>query len=149
MNEEQFKYLTSERFIHDSLMWSSQQVVEAACDMWREGKKVENYAISWPSQTVRSDQGDPIDRAIIMEIPNKEEQRQALTALVARTSSYGLLLLEVDEKQIHAVFESGHGTRAWTIPIERHGDRLALGDQKVKDDTECIGLLWSKSQGKA
>jgi hypothetical protein len=41
------------------------------------------------------------------------------------------------------IFETMHGSRAWVIPIERHGDRLALGVQKVQDDAMHIGLLWS------
>ena len=148
MEEDQHKYIVSERFIHDGLLDVAQKVVDKACELW-ESQKLTAHAMTWPSSVVKGDDGILLDRAIIMQMPKREEWKKALVALVDRTQAYGLLLLEPKEKEISVKFESPHGSRTWSIPIERHGDRNCLGDQRVKDDVECIGLLWSPSQGTA
>lgn len=149
MNEEQHKYITSERFIHDNLLRICQNVVDEAKRLWEAKVPLPGHALTWPSSVIRDDKSSLIDRAVIMEMPERSEWKKALTALVARTQAYGLLLLETDTKRIYAIFESMHGSRSWTVPIERHGDRDVLGDQRTKDDVDSIGLLWSPKQGNA
>jgi hypothetical protein len=149
MDAAQREYITSERFIYDDLVRSSQRVLDEACRIWESGEKLFAYAIAWPTHAVRAKDGTKISRAIVMELPKDQEKGAALRALVETTGAYGLLLVEQKERAIVAKFETAHGARAWTVPIERHGDRLMLGDQRVTDDTECIGLLWSPSQGRA
>lgn len=149
MNQPKLAYITSERFIHDDLVRRSQQVVDEVKKLWETGEKIDAYAISWPNKTVRADNGAPVNRAVIMMLPTENDRKKALAALIERTQSYGLLVIEVKPKEIGALFETAHGSRQWTIPIERHGDRWALGDQRTKDDAECLGLLWSPKQGRA
>ena len=82
-----------------------------------------------------------------MTMPPKKDWKPALSQFIERTAAYGLLLLEVEEDKIVARFETMHGARSWTVPIERHGDRLALGDQRVNDNKDHIGLLWTPARG--
>jgi len=149
VNEEQHKYITSERFIHDNLLRICQDVVDEAKRLWDAKVPLKGHALTWPSAVIKDDSGSLIDRAIIMEMPERSEWKKALAALVERTQAYGLLLLDADNKRISAIFESMHGSRSWVIPIERHGDRRVLGDQRTKDDVDSIGLLWSPNRGHA
>lgn len=143
------EYITSERFIHDNLIRISERVVERACTMWEEGMKLTAHAIAWPADVVRADDGKAIEGAIILPMPSQEHWSRALSALVERTSAYGLFLLEMRERDIHAVFESHHGSHAWSVPLERHGDRIVLGEPRTSDDVESIGLLWSPKKSES
>jgi len=140
-------YIKSERFIHDDLIKSCQAVVDRAKTLWKDGEKMTSYAIAWPARTIKTDDGKSLEGAIIMTMPPKKDWKPALSQLVERTAAYGLLLLEVEEDKIVARFETVHGARSWTVPIERHGDRLALGDQRVNDNKDHIGLLWTPVRG--
>lgn len=150
VDKEQFDYITSERFIHDGLIRTSQAVVEEACKAWDEGQlKRGAFALVWPTSTVKDDGGNPISRAVVMELPEEARRFAALNALVQRTGAYGLLVIDLQERALVAKFETAHGARVWTIPIEWHGDRREMGDQRVKDNAECVGLLWSPARGRA
>jgi hypothetical protein len=149
VNERQHKYITSERFIHDNLVRICQGVVDEAKRLWEAKIPLDGHALTWPSAAIKDDSGSLIDRAVIMEMPERSEWKKALASLVERTKAYGLFLIEADDKKISAVFESMHGSRSWVVPIERHGDRLVLGDQRTKDDVDSIGLLWSPKRGNA
>lgn len=149
VDQEQFDYITSEKFIHDGLLRAAQRVIEQTRELWMEKNSLASYMLTWPSKTIRASDGIAIDRAVLMEMPARARWQEAASALVRETSAYGLLLIDVQAHQIVAKFETAHGARAWFIPIERHGDRLMLGDQRVKDNAECVGLLWSPSQGSA
>lgn len=135
-------YLTSERFIHDGLLHTAQKIVNSVKSRWEQGEKIEAYAIAWPGEKVPTEEGQMIDGPVLMAVP-LERRELALRALVDRTKAFALLLVEQKGDCLAALFESAHGTRSWTLPIRRHGDRWALEDQKTRDDTDRLGLLWS------
>lgn len=150
MDKERFDYLTSERFIHDDLLRSAQNTLDEACRIWEESeKKLVSYAIAWPAEAVRATNGKDISGPIIMMMPERGLWTTALNGLVEKTKAYGLFLIDVSDLAIVAKFETSHGARAWTIPIQWHGDRRMLGSRKVKDNAECVGLLWSPNRGQA
>jgi hypothetical protein len=140
-------YIKSERFIHDDLIKSCQAVVDRVRTLWKEGQQMTAYAIAWPARTIKTDDGTPLEGAVVLTMPSKKSWKPVLSQFVERTAAYGLFLLEVEEDKIVARFETMHGARGWTIPIERHGDRLVLGDQRVSDNKEHIGLLWTPVRG--
>jgi hypothetical protein len=144
------EYFTSERFIHDGLLKNAASIVEQVRQTWRKERKVERYAISWPSDAVSDDKGNKISGSILMALPDAlsaAEVSAALQRMVKRTKAYGLLLIEQRDSDLRILFETHHGARAWILPLERHGDVLVTGTLQVHDNAECLGLLWQQRHG--
>ena len=138
-------YFTSERFIHDALRDQADQLVDRAREEWKKSKRVLPVAISWPSEHLKSDDGKTITHAVICPLNQLKDSREAVVRrLSERTKAYGLFLLERRGDEIRALFETRHGARDWKIPLKLHGDVLVAGMTTIRDDADCIGLLWSK-----
>jgi hypothetical protein len=138
-------YFTSERFIHDSLLAQADRLVDVAKEEWRKNKRVLPVAISWPSEHLKSDDGKTVTHAVICPLdPAKDSREAAVRRLMERTKAYGLFVLERRGDEIRAVFETRHGARDWKIPLKLHGDVVVAGMTTVRDNADCIGLLWSK-----
>ena len=147
---EDTSYYTSERFIHDDLASKVAKMVNVARSEWRKTGNLESYAIAWPSETVRGDDGRAIEGSIMQHLPKNFSPQQVTNALknmVARTKAYGLALIEKKDNALRILFETHHGARAWVIPLERHGDILVPGATLVRDNADCLGLLWQAHRG--
>ncbi len=144
------EYYKSERFIHDDLASKVAQMVEVVRSEWREKRALESYAIAWPSETVRGDDGKSISGSVLLRIQDNstpQQVSQALKNMVERTKAYGLVLIEKKGNELRVLFETHHGARAWVTPLERHGDLLVPGTTVVRDNAECLGLLWQARRG--
>ena len=147
LSPEERQYITSERFIHDDLLRRCEQLVQVSHGVWR--KKLDpSIVVIWPSAPVKAEDGSMIEDEILAEY-QKDDMMRRLRQLVDKTKAYGMLVIELKPDALCAIFESPHGARSWRAPIERHGDRAALGKVDVKTDADHIGLLWSASQGTA
>jgi hypothetical protein len=147
---EELEDITSERFIHRDLRNRAAGLAEEVREVWKKNFKVDTYAITWPSETVKGDDGIGITQAVLMFIPDtftEEQKLDALKKMVVRTKAYGVALIEKKGLEIRVLFETHHGARAWLIPLERHGDVAVPGETQVRDDAEHLGLLWSPTRG--
>jgi hypothetical protein len=149
--ERDLSYFTSEQFIHDDLALKAERLAEEMRVVWRKNRKVDSYAITWPSETLQTDDNSgQVNKAVLMRIPDDFDERQKLEALqrmVERTKAYGIALIERRGDELRVLFETHHGARAWLIPLERHGDIFVPGETRVRDNAECLGLLWRPLRG--
>lgn len=143
-------YFTSEQFIHDDLARIAARLEERVRADWRKDRRVDSHAFSWPSETIKTDDGGQVSNVVMMYLPDSltaVERSMALKRMVEKTKAYGIALTERRGDELRVLFESHHGARAWVIPLERHGDVLIPGRTRVHDNAECLGLLWSPHQG--
>jgi hypothetical protein len=144
------EYYTSERFIHDDLAKKAAVALSTLQDTWNEDGKIDPFAISWVQETVHSDAGRPIDRFVLVDLPQDRAQWSgALVATVQKTKPYALLVCEQKEDEVVAIFESQHGSRSWRYPIKSHGRVKLLGDPSTRDDVDSIGILWRAKKAQA
>lgn len=142
--------IKSERFIHDSLLKAAEEVLEVVRARWNKEGKVDAFAIAWPAEAVAADGGEPIEGPCLAVLePLATEKRQAsLKQFAQRTNAYALLLIEQRaQAEVHAVFESPHGSRTWTIRLERHGDRWVAKRPIVESGGESLGLILGLASG--
>lgn len=144
------EYVASERFIHDELMRRAGVVIKKLPKMWNRDGHIQPSMILWPSDTVKTDDGKEVEDLVYARMPEEESERMGfLKGAIERAGPYALLVVEQRAQSVVAVFESHHGARAWTLPIERRGDRRALGEPEVQDNGECLGLLWRRNLASA
>jgi hypothetical protein len=144
------EYFVSEQFIVDDLLEAMANVVEEVRKTWRTERKLDRYALSWPSETIIGDDKKHITHIVYMHLPDKlksDEVNAALKRMVKRTKAYGIALIERKGDELRVLFETHHGARAWLMPLKRHGDILVPGETLVHDNTECLGLLWQAHRG--
>lgn len=140
--------IKSERFIHDSLLNAAEEVLEVVRARWAKEGKVDAFAIAWPADVIKADDGEPLDGPCLalLEPLLKEERRDALSQLAQRTNAYALMLVEQRaQAQVRAVFESPHGVQSWTLTRERHGDLWVVRPVTVESDEPSMlhGLISS------
>ena len=141
-------YYKSERFIHDELLKVAARGVAGIYEVWKDDGKINSFVIGWPAEKLLDDDGVPLEDACVKELPDdRTSWSRELTEFASRTKAYALMLAERKDGKILVIFESHHGTRSWTIPIYRSGDRDVLGREAVVDDTHSIGLLWKQNRG--
>jgi hypothetical protein len=138
-------YIRSERFIHDDLVKKAEDIVVTVRNLWRTQRQVDPYVVTWPGEDIKADDGEVITHAVLCPIPaefDRARRMQALQQIVERTKAYGLLFVEQKENSILVLFETRHGARSWCIPLAWHGDVQVPGQAEVKNNSECVGLLW-------
>lgn len=138
-------YFSSERFIHDDLAKRAEHIAQEVREGWKKTQRVDPFAITWPEGALRSDDGGTVDQAVVCRIPpdfDDERRLETLQKMVARTKAYGLVLVLPRPDGIHVLFETSQGARAWLMKLERHGDVTACLPPVVRDNAECVGLLW-------
>ena len=144
------KYITSERFIHDELMRRAAAVVDTLPRLWKRDGRISPSIFIWPASTIRTDDAGNHDGLIVGFLPEDGSDRAAfIRSALSKTKPYAILVVEADSNRVSALFETHHGTRAWTMPIKQHGDARVLGDMQVSDDKECLGMLWRKDPGRS
>jgi hypothetical protein len=144
-------YYVSERFIHDDLVQRAQATVELLYSLWKKRNgKIDPLLLTWPAEPVKDDSGQMLDGVCGMELPTSPgEKNEAIRKLVQRTKAYALFLADRTEDHIKCILETPHGTRSWTIPIRKSGNDEVLGEARVADDKECLGLIWRPVKGVA
>ena len=142
------EYYRSERFIWDHIRGLAASGVPTLYATWKKAGKVEPFVLSWPAETILSDEGVPTEGTCLLSLPEDVKLwSSTIRAFAAKTKAYALLLTEQLQDEVRVTLESHHGTRSWSLPIRRSGDIRTLGPVQVKDDTHKIGLLWG-DQGK-
>ncbi len=149
-------YFRSERFIHDGLAELAGTIAEKTREEWKKTRTLAPYALTWPSDTLKADDGGSIERAVICRFPEdftSEQRMAALRRMVERTKAYGLVLIERHQNalknldDIWVLFETHHGARAWRMRLERHGDITVCCAPEVREDAEYVGILWRPKRG--
>ena len=149
-SKQLIEYMVSERFIHDELVRRAGTVVTRLPKMWIRDGHIQPSMLLWPSDTVKTDDGKEVEDLIYGKMPEEKSERMAfLRQSIQRAGPYALLVVEQRPTAVVALFESPHGARAWTLPIERHGDHRVLGKPEVQDDGECLGILWRSNLARA
>jgi hypothetical protein len=150
VSQQTVDYITSERFIHDELCRRATIGVDMLPKLWKQHGVIQSSLILWPAESVKTDDGGEIENMVYAQMPDEESERiKFLRAAVARGKAYAILVTEQHEDTVKAIFESHHGTRCWTFDIERHGDIRLLSKPDVKDDAECVGILWQPKSRQA
>lgn len=146
-------YYESERFIHDDLVQKAQATVDTIYELWKnKNKKLDSLLLTWPAEPIEDSAGITFEGVCGMELPEAPAAKsKAIRDLVRRTKAYAFFVADYikDQNRLKCILETPHGTRVWTIPIYRSGDVDVLGEAKVADDTECLGLIWQKNKGLA
>lgn len=137
-------YIISERFIWDDLLRRGEAVARRAKKIFDQQGSINTTILSWPSKTIKGDDGKDINRIVALAVPKNIPIKRALIDMTKRTFPYALLLTEVQNDELKIILESHHGTRSWRFPIQRKGDVLRLGEGVTKDDVDSIGILWKR-----
>jgi uncharacterized protein YfaQ (DUF2300 family) len=118
--------------------------VRAVYASWREHREVHPTLLIWPGDSLRA-VGDPeFTGVVFMALSEDAADRPAqMVAAAAKCKVYALLLTERKGDVIRMLFESEHGTRTWTIPIQTRGDIQLLGRASIKDNAESVGIKWN------
>jgi len=136
-------YINSERFIHDELCHRAASAVAAIPGIMERYQYIEPNLLLWPSEPLKTKEGASHDRIIYHTLPkDPAEMTKAIKNAVRATKPYALLLVEQQGVFVRAIFESRHGSCAWTLPIKNHGDVLVLEPPEVTRNKQCIGVLW-------
>lgn len=137
-------YFRSERFIHDELARRAARIVEEVRDDWKKNQRTAPLAVTWPETAVQTDDGSSVAGAVLCHLPplTHAQQQDVLKRMIEKTKAYGLVLVRPNDDFIDVLFETHHGARAWRMQLERHGDVTVCLDPVVRDDAECVGLLW-------
>ncbi len=140
-------YITSERWIHDSVLKEAELGLDVVTSAWRQQNDVGHFLIVWPEDEVLATDGSKINRAVSFDLSDDAEKnvrvfREALQV----AKPYALLVVEEQDKKIRAVFETRHGTKSWVWPIHNN---LAVGQASTKVDVNYVGLLWRPNKGQA
>lgn len=112
--------------------------------MFRRDKYICPHILIWPASTVQATDGSQFSGTIFSELSLEPERRPLeIKQSILRTAAYAALVTEQLETDIRMIFESGHGTRTWRLPIKNHGDIQILGRAVVHDNAESLGVLWT------
>ena len=137
------EYNHGSRFIHEELLRRCETLADRVIKLFRNDKRIYPHLLIWPSDTVRATDDTQFSGVIFTELSEdpalrKEEVKNA----ILRTAAFAALVTEQLETDIRMIFESGHGTRTWRLPIKNHGDIQILGRAVQHDNAESIGVLW-------
>jgi hypothetical protein len=146
----QLEFITSERFIHQDLAERAAAIAEQAREVWKKTQRIEPYAVTWPSTALKTDDGGVVDQAVICQLPleyTDAQRTDVLHKMVEKTKAYGLVLVEQRGNQLRVLFETHHGARAWLMRLERHGDVVVCGAPEIREDADCLGILWRAQRG--
>ena len=124
----------------DELLPDAARIVELSLDYYRAEHTIAPFAVVWLAEPARSDDGTPLN-SVFCELSDQDSM-QVLRTLLARTKARGLVLVQPHDNAFFAVFETTHGARSWTVPLERHGDVLVLASPQMRDNAGATGALY-------
>ncbi len=143
-------YITSERFIHDSLIVQAAEGISSLYDSWKEKGSIDPFLLTWPAENVVDDDGNIVTDVCRLELPKEKNRWPSLfRQAISITKAYALLLVEQRSEDVRIILESPHGTRCWKVPIENHGGVKVLGKSSHTDNVESVGLLWRSNRAMA
>jgi len=138
------EYIRSGRFIHDELVRRCGPLTETVIRHFRRDKFILPTLLIWPADTVHSTDGNLFSGVIFTELSSSAELRlREIKDSILRTAAFAALVTEQLPDAVRMVFESGHGTRTWRLPIKNYGGVQVLERTQPRDNTESIGVLWT------
>lgn len=141
--------MNSEKFVHFALESRAEDAVKSARETWKRQRKIEPYAITWPAESLKADDGTAITHAVFCAIPaefDTARRMKVLQQLIERTKAYGLVVVEQKDNSIRIMFETRYGAKAWRIPLAWHGDVQVPSQTEASADR--IGLLWQRGSSR-
>lgn len=137
------EYIQTGRFIHDELLRRCEPLTAKVIQMFRRDKLIHPTLLIWPADTVKTTDGNFFSGVIFTELPKEAEARkQEIKNAILRTAAFAALVTEQVDSDIRMVFESGHGTRTWRLPIKDYGGIQVLERTPPRDNAESLGVLW-------
>ncbi len=138
------EYFASGKHIHDELLRRCEILTDKVLMQFRRDKFIHPTLLLWPADTVRSTDGNYFSGVIFTELSHEADKRkQEVKDSILRTAAFAALLTEQLEDAIRLIFESGHGTRTWRLPIKNYGGIQVLERVQPRDNAEGIGVLWT------
>jgi hypothetical protein len=130
-----------ERFIHEELLRRCARAVQQVPVNWKDHGRIHPTLLIWPEGHMHD--GEYVGGVLFMTLSGDPTERQGeVKAAAANLGAYGLLLTVQLPSEVRAIFESEHGTRTWSYPIEVHGDVQVLGLPTITDDAHALGIRW-------
>lgn len=112
--------------------------------MFRKDRRVYPTLLIWPADAVKAIDGSPFSGVVFTELSEDPDVRkEEIKTAMMRSLAFAALVTEQLETDVRMIFESGHGTRTWRLPIKNHGDIQILGRAVQRDNAESIGVLWT------
>jgi hypothetical protein len=137
--------MAPDQFIHAALTLRAEGLVQDALASWRQHRKIEPYAITWPSEDIKDDNDNTVSHVVFCALPAGLDAAQRMLVLqqfIERTKAYGLAVVEQKDDHILVLFETQQGARSWRIPLAWHGDIQVPGQAEERINEDCVGLLW-------
>lgn len=139
-------YITSGRFIHDSLVREAKAGQRAVVNWWREHGEVPPSVIFWPKGPVLCDDGEVVEGTFSLDLPRDPSGwKDIIRRTAERTRACGLMLTCQHGEEVRSIYEDEHGTMSWHYAIVAHGPDRVLGDPVVLENAHYVGLLWKPS----
>ena len=110
---------------------------------FRRDKFILPTLLIWPADSVKSLDGNLFTGVIFTELSTDNVvRRQEIKDSILRTAAFAALATEQLPDAVRMIFESGHGTRTWRLPIRNHGNVQVLERTPPRDNIESLGVLW-------
>lgn len=137
-------YYTSERFIWDDLIVSSERAVTGLYEHWKRAHRIDDFLITWPAEPVKAEDGSTVVQPCAFTFPanDRTPRQEIILKTIEVTKAYALLLVEELADEIQIILESRHGAKCWTIPIIKTAGARVLGPHAIDTKGRHVGLLW-------
>lgn len=141
----------AQRILHENILVHLKSSIESLFGSWKKYKKIEPFAMSWPLEILRTEDGKKIDGPILLRLSDEKEEhwRGLILELIRRTDAFAVLLAEQKDDEVRVTFESQCGSKCWRLPIAQSGDVRILRQPKVSEDKEYLGYLWKPATPRA
>ena len=137
------EYIRSGRFIHDELLRRCIGLPDSVRQLFRRSKRIYPSILIWPTDTVQAMDGSRFSGVVFSELSLEPAARRLeIRDSILRTLAFAAAVTEQLDDCVRILFESGHGTRTWRLPIKDHGGVQVLGPAEQRDNAESIGILW-------
>lgn len=138
------EYIHGSYFIHEELLRRCEPLADRVIQLFRRDKRIYPTLLIWPANSVKATDGTQFTGVVFTELSEDPAQRkEEIKNSILRTAAFAALVTEqLGEEAIRLIFESGHGTRTWRLPIKDHGGVKILGRAVQHDNTESLGVLW-------
>ena len=113
---------------------------------WKQFGRVRPLALTWLGEEIVDDRGLPLRDVVVCRLPEDAAKRPAVLAgMVARTKAQALLVIQQNESNVKAIFETARGTTTWHYSVEDRVDHKMLVRCSVEHDVDSTGLLCRKN----
>jgi hypothetical protein len=137
-------YLTSERFIHDSLVSFVDELAGRLRGLSQKGEKLRPLLLFWVNEKIKGDDGGTINDKVVMEFDDIDEVRQHMLYGVERTKAYAVLFFQPNEDNLRLDLETPHGAETWQMKRQRRGDSYFIGAPVRSSGASIFGVIPNK-----